>query len=30
VELMRTAGFIGVATRPDLLGVERFVAGRCS
>jgi release factor glutamine methyltransferase len=30
VELMRTAGFIGVATRPDLLGVERFVAGRSS
>lgn len=28
VELMRTAGFTGVATRPDLLGVERFVAGR--
>ena len=29
VDLMRTAGFIEVATRPDLLGVERFVAGRC-
>jgi release factor glutamine methyltransferase len=29
VELMRTAGFSAVATRPDLLGVERFVAGRC-
>jgi release factor glutamine methyltransferase len=29
VELMRTAGFTGVATRPDLPGVERFVAGRC-
>lgn len=29
VELMRSAGFTGVATRPDLLGVERFVAGRC-
>jgi len=29
VELMRTAGFTGVATHPDLLGVERFVAGRC-
>jgi release factor glutamine methyltransferase len=29
VELMRTAGFTGVATRSDLLGVERFVAGRC-
>jgi release factor glutamine methyltransferase len=28
VELMRTAGFTGVATRPDLPGVERFVAGR--
>jgi release factor glutamine methyltransferase len=28
VELMRTAGFSGVATRPDLPGVERFVAGR--
>jgi release factor glutamine methyltransferase len=28
-ELMRTAGFTGVATRSDLLGVERFVAGRC-
>ena len=27
--LMRTAGFTGVATRRDLLGVERFVAGRC-
>jgi release factor glutamine methyltransferase len=27
--LMRTAGFIGVATRCDLPGVERFVAGRC-
>jgi release factor glutamine methyltransferase len=27
-ELMRTAGFTGVATRPDLPGVERFVAGR--
>lgn len=29
VELMRTAGFTEVATRPDLTGVERFVAGRC-
>jgi release factor glutamine methyltransferase len=29
VELMRSAGFTGVATRPDLPGVERFVAGRC-
>ncbi len=29
VELMRAAGFTGVATRPDLPGVERFVAGRC-
>jgi release factor glutamine methyltransferase len=28
VELMRTAGFTEVATRSDLLGVERFVAGR--
>ena len=28
VELMRTAGFSLVATRPDLPGVERFVAGR--
>ena len=28
VELMRAAGFTGVATRSDLLGVERFVAGR--
>lgn len=28
VELMRTAGFTEVATRPDLSGVERFVAGR--
>ena len=28
VELMRTAGFTGVATRSDLLGVERYVAGR--
>jgi len=28
VELMRTAGFTGVATRADLPGVERFVAGR--
>lgn len=27
-ELMRTAGFTGVATRADLPGVERFVAGR--
>jgi release factor glutamine methyltransferase len=30
MELMRTAGFSGVATRQDLLGVERFVAGRWS
>lgn len=30
VELLRTAGFTGVATRQDLLGVERFVAGRWS
>jgi len=30
MELMRTAGFTGVATRQDLLGVERFVAGRWS
>jgi release factor glutamine methyltransferase len=29
VALMRTAGFTGVATRADLPGVERFVAGRC-
>jgi release factor glutamine methyltransferase len=29
VALMRTAGFTKVATRPDLPGVERFVAGRC-
>jgi release factor glutamine methyltransferase len=29
VELMRTAGFTGVATRLDLSRVERFVAGRC-
>ena len=29
VALMRTAGFTEVATRPDLPGVERFVAGRC-
>ena len=29
VELMRTAGFTRVATRADLPGVERFVAGRC-
>lgn len=29
VERLRTAGFTGVATRPDLSGVERFVAGRC-
>jgi release factor glutamine methyltransferase len=29
VRLMRTAGFIEVATRRDLPGVERFVAGRC-
>jgi release factor glutamine methyltransferase len=29
VELLRTAGFTGVATRRDLLGIERFVAGRC-
>jgi release factor glutamine methyltransferase len=29
VALMRTAGFIDVATRRDLPGVERFVAGRC-
>ncbi|MBI4593223.1 MAG: peptide chain release factor N(5)-glutamine methyltransferase [Candidatus Rokubacteria bacterium] len=28
VELMGTAGFVGVATRADLAGVERFVAGR--
>jgi release factor glutamine methyltransferase len=27
--LMRTAGFTEVATRHDLPGVERFVAGRC-
>jgi release factor glutamine methyltransferase len=27
--LMRTAGFTDVATRRDLPGVERFVAGRC-
>jgi release factor glutamine methyltransferase len=26
--LMRTAGFTGVATRSDLLGIGRFVAGR--
>jgi release factor glutamine methyltransferase len=30
VGLMRTAGFTDVATRRDLPGVERFVAGRCS
>jgi hypothetical protein len=24
---MRTAGLIGVATRRDLTGIERFVAG---
>jgi release factor glutamine methyltransferase len=29
VALMRTAGFTRVATRADLPGVERFVAGRC-
>ena len=29
VELMRAAGFTGVATRSDLPGIERFVAGRC-
>lgn len=29
VSLMRTAGFTQVATRRDLPGVERFVAGRC-
>jgi release factor glutamine methyltransferase len=29
VALMRTAGFTEVATRADLPGVERFVAGRC-
>ena len=29
VRLMRTAGFTELATRPDLPGVERFVAGRC-
>ena len=29
VQLMRTAGFTGVATRCDLAGIERFVAGRC-
>lgn len=29
VALMRTAGFTEVATRHDLPGVERFVAGRC-
>ena len=29
VGLMGTAGFTGVATRRDLPGVERFVAGRC-
>jgi release factor glutamine methyltransferase len=29
MELMRTAGFTRVATRADLPGVERFVAGRC-
>ena len=28
-ELMRTAGFTETATRRDLTGVERFVAGRC-
>src|SRR5205807_7030965 len=28
VALLRTAGFGGVQTRPDLAGVERFVAGR--
>ena len=28
VELMRTAGFAGVATCADLPGIERFVAGR--
>jgi release factor glutamine methyltransferase len=27
--LMRTAGFTEAATRRDLPGVERFVAGRC-
>lgn len=30
VGLMRTAGFTEVATRRDLVGVERFVAGRCA
>lgn len=29
VALMRTAGFTEVATRHDLPGVERYVAGRC-
>ena len=28
VALMKTRGFVGVETRPDLAGVERFVAGR--
>src|SRR5207248_2773049 len=28
VALLRTVGFGGVQTRPDLAGVERFVAGR--
>jgi release factor glutamine methyltransferase len=28
VELMQAAGFTGVATRSDLPGIERFVAGR--
>jgi release factor glutamine methyltransferase len=28
VRLLQTAGFIGVETRPDLAGVERFVTGR--
>jgi release factor glutamine methyltransferase len=28
VALLRTAGFAGVQTRPDLAGVERYVAGR--
>jgi hypothetical protein len=28
VALLRDAGFVGVQTRRDLAGVERFVAGR--
>jgi hypothetical protein len=27
VALMNAAGFVSVATRPDLAGVERFVGG---